>query len=94
MVTNQGPNAATDVVVQDPTPAGLTFIANGGDCTTAFPCALGTMLPGQAKTITARYTVGAGVTAVMQHRVTVVLDAGSGAGEQQRRRRRTPRRRR
>jgi uncharacterized repeat protein (TIGR01451 family) len=64
VVTNQGPNAASAVVVEDPTPSGLTFIATSGDCTTAFPCALGTILPGLSKTITARYAVGVGVTAV------------------------------
>jgi uncharacterized repeat protein (TIGR01451 family) len=57
VVTNLGPNTATSVLVQDPLPAGLTFVANSGDCVTLFPCALGTLLPGQARTITARYSV-------------------------------------
>jgi uncharacterized repeat protein (TIGR01451 family) len=64
VVTNQGPNAAPQVEVQDPTPAGLTFVASTGDCTTPFPCALGTILPGMSKTITVRYAVAAGVTAI------------------------------
>ena len=58
VVTNQGPNAATGIVVQDPTPAGLTFVGTSGACVTAFPCTIGTLPAGQAATITARYTVG------------------------------------
>lgn len=64
VVTNQGPNAATDVVVEDPTPSGLTFIATTGDCTTPFPCALGTILQGLTKTIVVRYAVAPGVNAI------------------------------
>jgi uncharacterized repeat protein (TIGR01451 family) len=57
VVTNLGPNAATGVTVQDPLPTGLTFVSTTGDCTTVFPCAFGTLLPGQAKTIMARYAL-------------------------------------
>ena len=41
----------------DPTPAGLTFVGNTGDCTTAFPCALGTMPAGQTRTIVSTFLV-------------------------------------
>jgi uncharacterized repeat protein (TIGR01451 family) len=58
-VTNAGPSAALDVVVQDPTPPGLTFVSNAGDCVTAFPCALGTLLVGESRTITATFGVPA-----------------------------------
>jgi uncharacterized repeat protein (TIGR01451 family) len=64
VVTNQGPHAATNVEVDDPTPAGLTFVSTSGDCGTAFPCALGTIAPGLAKTITVRYAVPTGLTAI------------------------------
>jgi len=56
-VTNNGPSDATVVSVSDATPANTTFTSNAGACTTAFPCALGTMTAGQSKTITSTFTV-------------------------------------
>jgi uncharacterized repeat protein (TIGR01451 family) len=56
-VTNLGPGAASDVVVSDPTPAGLVFFSNSGACTTPFPCALGTVAAGEAKVITSTWVV-------------------------------------
>jgi uncharacterized repeat protein (TIGR01451 family) len=70
-VTNLGPNAALDVRVQDLLPTGLTFVANSGDCSTSFPCALGTLLPGQARTISARYVVSPGAPAVITNVASV-----------------------
>lgn len=58
-VKNLGPQSATGVIVDDPTPAGLTFVSNGGACTTAFPCSLGTLTNGQTATITATFNVPA-----------------------------------
>ena len=60
VVTNGGPSTATDVVVNDPTPTGLTFASNSGDCTTAFPCALGSLGPGATRTITTSMLVPPG----------------------------------
>ena len=57
VATNAGPSDATAVVVDDPTPAGLTFVSNTGDCVTPFPCALGTMPAGTTRTIVASFTV-------------------------------------
>lgn len=57
-VTNNGPALAVAVVVSDPTPANLTFVSNSGACTTAFPCALGDLAPGETRTITSTFTVG------------------------------------
>ena len=62
-VANAGPSAAPGVTVEDPTPAGLTFVSNAGDCVTPFPCALGTMAPGTTRTIAATYTVAGGTAA-------------------------------
>ena len=56
-VMNTGTGEATAVMVTDPTPAGLTFVANTGDCVTPFPCALGTVPPGATRTIVATFAV-------------------------------------
>ena len=58
-VTNHGTATATSVHLVDPTPTGLVFVSNTGDCTTAFPCALGTLTPGATRSITATFTVPA-----------------------------------
>ncbi|HEX7831359.1 MAG TPA: DUF11 domain-containing protein, partial [Thermoanaerobaculia bacterium] len=58
-ITNAGPTSATSVVVADPTPAGLTWISNSGDCVTAFPCNLGTLTSGATASITATFSVPA-----------------------------------
>jgi uncharacterized repeat protein (TIGR01451 family) len=56
-VANAGPTEAQAVVVDDSTPAGLTFVSNSGACTTPFPCSLGALASGQTRTITATFTV-------------------------------------
>lgn len=58
-VTNNGPNTAENVTVSDPTPAGLSFVSTSGDCTTAFPCNVGTLAIGESRTITATLGVPA-----------------------------------
>ena len=46
------------MVVTDATPAGLTWVSNSGDCVTAFPCALGTVLAERrARLVTAVFAV-------------------------------------
>ena len=71
VVSNRGPQEAIDVVVSDPTPAGITFDRNEGACTTAFPCSLGTLPPGQVRTITARYLVPIELTDPIANTATV-----------------------
>ena len=61
-VTNAGPSDATGVTLADPTPPGLTFVSNAGDCTTAFPCDLGTLPRAATRTITATFAIPAGYT--------------------------------
>ena len=61
-VTNAGPSDATGVTLADPTPPGLTFVSNAGDCTTAFPCNLGTLPPAATRTITATFAIPSGYT--------------------------------
>ena len=65
-VTNNGPSDAADVTLTDPAPANLTFMSNAGDCTTPFPCALGTIPAGQSRVITATFMVPANYTTPSQ----------------------------
>jgi uncharacterized repeat protein (TIGR01451 family) len=58
VVTNHGPGVATDVVVEDPTPPGLTFVSVTGPCQ-ALPCALGSLGPGDRAQITVLFDVPA-----------------------------------
>ena len=58
VIRNDGAAAANSVAVNDPLAiVGLTFLGNTGDCTTAFPCALGTMNAGDTRTIVSTYAV-------------------------------------
>ncbi|MFC4820186.1 DUF6923 family protein [Dokdonella ginsengisoli] len=59
VVTNHGPDPAVNVVVGDPTPSGLVFVSNAGACTTAYPCAIGSLASGASATITTTYAVPA-----------------------------------
>ncbi len=52
-VTNYGPDTATNVVINDPLPAGLVFISST-DCSAAMVCNLGTIASGASKTVTAQ----------------------------------------
>ena len=56
-LTNNGLSDAQGVSVADPTPSGLGFVSNTGDCTTAFPCELGTVAAGSTRTITTTFDV-------------------------------------
>ncbi|WP_395682014.1 hypothetical protein, partial [Dokdonella sp.] len=60
VVTNNGPDPAANVVVSDPTPAGLVFVGNAGACASAYPCSIGALANGATATITSTYTVPAG----------------------------------
>jgi len=59
VVTNNGPDAAANVVVTDPTPPGLVFIGNSGACASAYPCSLGALASGASASITSTYAVPA-----------------------------------
>ena len=70
-VFNNGPSSGTGVVVNDPTPLGLSFVSNSGGCSTPFPCNIGTVLPRKLVTITARYTVQAAVGSTITNTASV-----------------------
>ena len=53
-VTNPSPSPASGVTLSS-TPAGVTFVSNSGDCTTAFPCALGDIPPRTSKVVTSTF---------------------------------------
>lgn len=59
-VTNNGTGTATSVVLADPTPAGLTFVAAGSPCAAGFPCSLPDLGPGQSAQLTATFAVPPG----------------------------------
>jgi uncharacterized repeat protein (TIGR01451 family) len=61
-VTNDGPSAATDVVVEDPLDARLQLVAAewpGGACTGTVSCALGTIEPGGSVTVSVEVVAAA-----------------------------------
>jgi uncharacterized membrane protein HdeD (DUF308 family) len=47
-------------MLTDPTPVGLQFVSNSGDCVTAFPCALGDLAVGASRTIQATFLIPVG----------------------------------
>ncbi|HWS72248.1 MAG TPA: DUF11 domain-containing protein, partial [Thermoanaerobaculia bacterium] len=59
VVTNAGTLPAANSFVSDTTPAGINFVSNSGGCANPYPCALGTLAPGQTVTITSTYSVPA-----------------------------------
>ncbi len=71
VVTNNGPQASAGVVVTDPTPANLTFVSNSNGCTSAYPCNLGTLAPGQSVTITSTYSTSPSFSGNVSNTATV-----------------------
>jgi len=59
VVTNPGPSVAPAVSLTN-TVAGMTFVSNSGDCTTAYPCNLGDLESGATRTITSVFQATAG----------------------------------
>ncbi len=70
-VKNLGLVDAAGVSVADPEPVGLTHLSNSGDCTTSFPCALGTVPAGATKTIVATYMIKASAPRTVTNSATV-----------------------
>jgi uncharacterized repeat protein (TIGR01451 family) len=57
IVTNIGPNTATNVVISDATPANVVFISNSGGCTTAYPCTIPSLAANSQVSVVSRYRV-------------------------------------
>ncbi len=63
VVTNLGPAAASNVVINDTPSAGLTFVSASGACT-SFPCTIATLANGANVSISATYKVASNATSV------------------------------
>jgi uncharacterized repeat protein (TIGR01451 family) len=77
VVKNLGTATSASVILNDPTPAGLTFKANTGDCTVAFPCTLGALPAGATRTVVATYKVGITAGAITNTASIAVTDANN-----------------
>jgi uncharacterized repeat protein (TIGR01451 family) len=55
-ISNSGPGDLAAVVLDDPTPAGLSLVSVSGDCV-AFPCNFVTLASGATKAVTVRFGV-------------------------------------
>jgi uncharacterized repeat protein (TIGR01451 family) len=74
-VTNTGSADATNAILTDPAPQGLTYVSAAAPCTGGFPCNLGTISAGQSVTVPqVTFSIGAGVTGTIVNTATVVSD--------------------
>ncbi|HEY9853096.1 MAG TPA: hypothetical protein V6D28_26735, partial [Leptolyngbyaceae cyanobacterium] len=76
VVTATGSTDSTNVQVGDNIPAGFNFVSNSGDCTTAFPCNLGTIPTGQTRTITTTLAVPANYNGPTSVTNTATVNSG------------------
>ena len=58
-LSNDGPSDAQGVSLDDPAPAGLTFVSATAPCTGGFPCAIGTLASGASASVTVTFAVAA-----------------------------------
>jgi len=61
-IQNNGPSVATGVSVSLATSSAMSFESNSGACTTAYPCAIGSLNPGQFVTINSMFSISTGGT--------------------------------
>ncbi len=70
-VTNRGPAAVPDAVLDDPTPNGLVFVSATSPCEGGFPCTLPALMNGARASVTATYAVQAGFPGPIANTATV-----------------------
>ena len=74
-ITNNGASSASNVMLTDPAPAGLTYFSASAPCIGGFPCALGTINAGQTVTVpTVTFKIGSGVTGTITNTASVTSD--------------------
>jgi uncharacterized repeat protein (TIGR01451 family) len=73
-ITNDGPSAAQNVAVADPTPIGLTWTSNSGGCESGWPCSVPVLDAGATLTIESHYSVAPGYLAA-GHPATIINQA-------------------
>ncbi len=71
VIANAGPDAVTDALISDPTPAGLILLSADPPCTAGFPCAFGILAAGQSATIHASYRIQAGFTGTISNSASI-----------------------
>jgi conserved repeat domain len=69
-VGNAGPSNATAVVLNDPTPPGLTFVSATGACL-SFPCTIGAMANGGTALVQATYAISPTASGSITNTATV-----------------------
>ncbi|GAB4184804.1 MAG: hypothetical protein Tsb002_08100 [Wenzhouxiangellaceae bacterium] len=78
LVTNNGPSAADNVVLADPTPAGLGFVSATAPCAGGFPCALGTLANGDSVSVDVTFSVPSGASGSISNTATVTTTTADG----------------
>ena len=75
-VTNIGAGSATNAMLTDPAPSGLTFVSAGGQCAgSPLPCNLGTLNSGQSITVPAvTFSIAAGFSGTIINTASVTSD--------------------
>lgn len=75
-VTNHGPDVALSTQLDDPTPAGLTFVSASTPCAAGFPCALGDLAAGGSTIVTVTFSVPANASGSIANTATVTSPTG------------------